>query len=115
MNFSCAPQELHLKIINIWMFICVLNVVSFIGCATVLSSKAAAVLDADQKIVESCKFVGSVTGTSGWGDLVEAVGIRNAKNEAREKATRLNATHIVWTNVEGGHNPQVTANAYRCK
>ena len=92
-----------------------LVMVSFIGCATIPSSKAVAVQDADQRIVESCKFVGSVSGTSGWGDLAEAIGISNAKNEAREKAAQLSATHIVWTLVEGGHNPNVTANAYKCE
>ena len=85
------------------------------GCATVPSKKAENIQDADQQTVKNCEFVGNVSGTSGWGNLAASVGIKNAKNEAREQAAQLNATHIVWTSVLGGYSPSVSGNAYKCK
>lgn len=85
------------------------------GCATTTSHKASIVQDADQEFVKNCVFVGSVSGTSGWGNLAASTGINNAKNEAREQAARLNATHLVWTSVIGGYSPNVSGNAYQCK
>lgn len=85
------------------------------GCATTPSSRASAVQDADQESVKNCEFVGSISGTSGWGNLAASTGINNAKNEAREQAGRLNATHIVWLSVAGGYSPNVSGNAYKCR
>lgn len=87
---------------------------SLSGCATSLSPRASKIQDADQHLVAGCKFVGSVTGTSGMGNIAAATGINNAKNEAREQAVRLNATHIVWFSVAGGYTPTVSGNAYKC-
>ena len=89
--------------------------VAISGCATVPSPAANTVTDADQQSVRNCKFVGSVSGTSGWGNLAASTGITNAKNEAREHAARLGATHIVWLSVVGGYSPSVSGNAYACK
>ena len=85
------------------------------GCATTPSPRASTILDADKNTVANCKFVGSVSGTSGWGNLAASAGINNAKNEAREQAVRLNATHIVWLSVAGGYSPNVSGNAYKCR
>lgn len=85
------------------------------ACATTPSPKANTVQDADQQSVVNCKFVGSVSGTSGWGNIAASAGINNAKNEAREQAAQLNATHIVWLSVAGGYGPAVSGNAYICR
>jgi hypothetical protein len=85
------------------------------GCATTPSSRAGIVKDADERFVANCQFVGNVTGTSGWGNLAASTGINNAKNEAREQAAQLNATHIWWQSIEGGYSPKVSGNAYICK
>ena len=85
------------------------------GCATTLSPSATGLLDADAKMVESCKYVGVVHGSSGWGNLAASTGIQNAKNEAAEKAVALGATHILWTNISGGYSPYVSGRAYMCK
>ncbi len=85
------------------------------GCATSLSPSAARIMDADDKIVQGCTYVGEVNGTSGWGNLAASVGIQNAKNEARENAVALGATHVLWTNISGGYSPYVSGRAYRCK
>ena len=84
------------------------------ACATVPSQSAAAIRDADERTVEHCKFIASVSGTSGWGNLAASAGINNAKNEAREQAAKQGATHIVWTSVNGGYSPNVSGNAYKC-
>ena len=85
------------------------------GCATTKSALATKVLDADEKVVSNCKYLGEVTGTSGWGNLAASTGINNAKNEAFEYAAGLGATHIVWTQISGGYSPFVNGRAYRCE
>lgn len=85
------------------------------GCATSLSPRAVNVKDADFRIVESCQFVGDVHGSSGWGNLAASTGIQNAKNEAREQAASMGATHVVWGGVAGGYSPYVNGKAYICK
>lgn len=85
------------------------------GCATTPSPAAQNVMDADQAMIESCKFIGSVSGSSGWGNLAASTGIINAKNEARGQAARLGATHVVWLSVMGGYSPNVSGNAYKCR
>lgn len=84
------------------------------GCATAPSPRASVVQDADQKLVANCQFAGSVSGTSGWGNMAASAGINNAKNQARDQAAQLNATHIVWLSVEGGYSPAVSGSAYIC-
>ncbi len=65
-------------------------------------------------MVISCKYVGEVQGSSGWGNLAASAGMENAKNEARENAAKLGATHVVWNNIAGGYSPYVSAKAYKC-
>jgi hypothetical protein len=78
------------------------------GCATTPSASAAKVADADENMV------GQVQGSSGWGGLAASTGMENAKNEAREKAAQLGATHIVWQAISGNYTPYVTGHAYSC-
>lgn len=84
------------------------------GCATTPSSSALNVQDADERMVANCEMVGQVSGSSGWGNLAASTGMSNAQAEAREKAARLGATHIVWGAVEGGYSPHATGRAYKC-
>ena len=84
------------------------------GCATSASPQAQAIKDADATTVTACTYVGDVTGTSGVGGLRAATGIENAKNAAREKASAMGATHIVWGSVQGGFGPSVAGKAYKC-
>lgn len=95
--------------------ILLLGSLPFMGCATTKSAMAAKVLQADERMVSNCKYLGDVTGTSGWGNLAASTGINNAKNEALEQAARLGATHVVWTQVFGGYCSFVNGRAYRCE
>jgi LDH2 family malate/lactate/ureidoglycolate dehydrogenase len=85
------------------------------GCATTLTPSAARIMDADMKVTENCQFVGDVHGSSGWGNLAASTGMENAKNEAKEKAAAMGATHIVWTGMAGGYSPYASGKAYLCK
>ena len=84
------------------------------GCATTLSQSAANVKDADMKMTENCKFLGEVCGSSTWGGIEARV--EAAKNEVREKAASLGATHIVWQGISSsGAQIVVSGKAYLCK
>ena len=85
-----------------------------ISCATKLSEQAAMIKDIDIMKTNDCTYVGDVDGTSGLGELSASTGISNAKNEAREKAAKLGATHIAWKVVNGGYSPFVSGQAYQC-
>jgi len=89
-------------------------VASFSGCATSPSTAAARVQEADNQMVAGCKYLGDVQGSSGWGNLAASAGMENAKNEARDSAAKLGATHVVWNNITGGYSPYVSAKAYKC-
>lgn len=65
-------------------------------------------------MVSGCKFVGYVSGTSGWSGVAADAGEANAQNEAREKAAKLGATHIVWQTVHSGWGSTANGNAYLC-
>lgn len=84
------------------------------GCAVAPSAAAAGVHEADASMVASCQYVGEVQGSSGWGNLAASAGMENAKNEARERASKLGATHVVWNNIAGGYSPYVSGKAYKC-
>lgn len=101
---------MNLKLVLIGVLVILLA-----GCATTPSPAAQNIMDADHSMVSSCKFIGSVSGSSGWGNLAASTGISNAKNEARAQAAKLGATHIVWLSVMGGYSPNVSGNAYKCR
>ncbi len=97
-------------------FLCaaVLACICLSGCAVAPSAAASRVQEADAQMVASCKYIGEVQGSSGWGNLAASAGMENAKNEARENAAKLGATHILWNNIAGGYSPYVSGKAYRC-
>lgn len=100
---------------NKFFILCVVAATFFhFGCATHLSGPASTIQDANTAIVQKCKYLADVAGSSGWGNIAASTGIENAKNEAREKAAKLGATHIVWGTVQGGYSPFVSGQAYQC-
>lgn len=92
--------------------ICVL---ALAGCTTTLSQAGSGVVQADEKMVAACQFLGTVEGSSGFGNIAASTGMQNAKNQATEKAASMGATHIVITSVTGGYSPAAQGRAYRCK
>lgn len=92
-----------------FMVICLLN-----GCAVAPSAAATHVQEANAQMIASCQYLAEVQGSSGWGNLAASAGMENAKNEAKESAAKLGATHIVWNTVAGGYAPYVSGKAYKC-
>ena len=97
------------RLLTILMGVCVCA-----SCTTRLTKEASQVLIADDRMVDHCKLLGLVSGSSGWGNLAASAGQINARNEAQERAARMGATHIVWIAVEGGYSPSASARAYDC-
>ncbi|MET0332178.1 MAG: DUF4156 domain-containing protein [Dyella sp.] len=85
-----------------------------VGCVVAPSQSARQVQDADQAMVAGCRYVGDVAGWSGWGGLASGAGMANAQSDARDKAARLGASHIVWSSVAAGYTPSASGKAYRC-
>ena len=84
------------------------------GCQTSLSKRASTVTEAPAEAVGACEFVGPVFGTSQWGMNAAPTGIVNSKNEAREQAYQLGATHVVWQAEVGAWTSSVVGRAYKC-
>ena len=118
-NNSCSKNDneqgfySHLIMIN--LILCITVHISLIGCATTPSQSGAKILDADANTAPNCLFLGDVDGSSGWGNRAASIGIENAKNEAREKAAAMGATHIFWNSMVRGFKSYVSGNAYKCK
>lgn len=112
MHFYEVAMSYHRRVLGT---ICSLLCLSLSACATAPSQSASVVRDADERTVANCQFLANVSGTSGWGNLAASAGINNAKNEGREQAAQLGATHIVWNVVQGGYSPYVSGNAYKCQ
>ena len=70
---------------------------SLCSCSTAPSERASRIKEADPKMVDACTYVGEVEGTSMWGGPGgHGAAVNNSKNEARDQAAELGATHIVW-------------------
>jgi len=85
------------------------------NCTTTLSTKARTVVEADEKAVEGCAYVGIFNGTSGWGGTAATdLGATNAKNAVFERAAKKGATHVVFVSLTGGMFTKAAGKAYRC-
>jgi len=90
------------------------------GCSSTPSapsSVARSVSEGDPAVLNrDCKLLGTVSGRSLFGGAEEAR-VQNAMNDAREKAAKMGATHIVFlaadtTGILSRGN--ASARAYRC-
>jgi hypothetical protein len=85
------------------------------ACATAPSERAASVKDADPKMVETCTYLGEVEGTSMFGGPGgHGAAVNNSKNEARDQAAAMGATHVVWNNMTESTLTAVAGRAYKC-
>ena len=85
------------------------------GCAT-FSPKPPGIMEAGERMVTGCKFLGMVEGSSGWGWFVQEDALERAEVEALHKAAAMGATHLVWTQVESkGWSQRVEGRAYDCR
>ena len=86
------------------------------GCASVPSSQAAAVREADAKQVTQCALISTIRGKSLLSGGV-STSAANALVDAKEQAAGLGANVIVIQRVDGGSTyapASATVKAYRC-
>ena len=98
-----------------FLFFSVIAIFMLNGCATALSQSAARIIDGDLRTMENCQLLGDVHGSSGWWELGTSAGLENAKNECREKAASMGATHIVWHSISGGLSSTASGTVCFCK
>lgn len=84
------------------------------GCVTSPTAGGSLVRDADDRMVESCEYIGDVGGSSGWGGAAARRGVESSRNQARNQAADRGGTHIVWSDAAGGYSPSAFGRAYRC-
>lgn len=75
---------------------------AIVGCASTPTPKAASIVEADERMVVECKFLGSVFGDTAYGGFANDLAANNAKVDLLEKAAKLGATHVVITSLHGG-------------
>jgi hypothetical protein len=86
-----------------------------LGCATALTPEAAKIQEADEEMVKSCKFLGSMTGKSSLGIALPETGEANAKADLLKKAAVKGVTHVIWKEVWfSGWGWRVNARTYKC-
>lgn len=84
------------------------------SCTNALTPAGSTVVEADEKMVAQCTFVGSVSGISMIGNT-KAQGMERARNSAKNNAAELGATHVVLGDMlpaSGSYN--ISGKAYRC-
>jgi hypothetical protein len=108
------PTSSFAKEVSMRKLLLLLCVLSLAACAA--SPKAKGIQEADSQMVADCISLGSVEAYSGWGGcLCQGVGSSSAKNQALNKAAKLDATHIVWSDQKSGFmGAKFTGQAYRC-
>ena len=97
-----------------------------IGCSTTTlpvtethtedkKEKVVSVKPATEEQVKTCEYLDDIIGTSSFYGVFATKGIKNAKEEAINKATDIGATHIVWkSNSLTYGSTAITGMAYRC-
>jgi hypothetical protein len=86
---------------------------SLSACAYYPSAAANKIIEASERELSQCRLLGQVYGDSG-NLFFSSVGVQVAKDNAKEQASRLGATHIFWTEENVRVNPYFVGKAYRC-
>lgn len=74
------------------------------------------VLEADDRMVEGCAYLGDVTASSGWGGLAQGLGQSRARSSAFRRAAKKGATHLVWSRQSSGYaGANASGRAYKCE
>jgi len=65
--------------------------------------------------VVGCRYLDTVSGSSGWYGVNAGLGLSNARAEALSQALALGANRVVWIPLAQGYgSTHATAKAYRC-
>ena len=95
-----------------WLVVTVaVAVFGYVGSA---SSHGPKIVDADDAAVASCTFLQVVDGRSVFGERLKTQGIAKAKEDARNEAAKLGATHIVWDKAMSTDVTTISGKAYHC-
>jgi hypothetical protein len=89
------------------------------SCATPPPPKALPVIEANEKMIENCNYLGNVTGSirAGYLFMSEKERVDNCRRLAKEQAFQLGATHV-WFRMYGedpSGAPFLTGQAFRCR
>jgi hypothetical protein len=76
--------------------------------------RAAKIADATEADVAHCTFLDTVDGRSVFGERLKGPAVEKAKEDARGKAGKLGATHIVWGTPNSTDVTTISGKAYRC-
>src|SRR5687767_12657132 len=72
------------------------------------------VVEADEKMVADCQFLGNVQGVAMWANGPRHE-VKRAVGSAKQEAEKLGATHIILGEPQvAGRSRQVPGRAYRC-
>lgn len=99
------------------VFQIVVAVLAF-GSIACLSQNAAIpqsnVIEADEKMVADCQFLGNVQGVAMWANGPQHE-VKRAVGSAKQEAEKLGATHIILGEPQvAGRSRQVPGRAYKC-
>ena len=83
-------------------------------CGTSTAYAAPTVKDAVEADVAKCTFLQDVQGRNALGERLKEHAVKNAKEEARAKAAKAGATHIVWGAISSTDITTIDAKAYKC-
>jgi hypothetical protein len=82
--------------------------------AATLPAHAAKIVDATDADVAKCTFLKDVDGRSVFGERLRGPAVEKAKEDARGKAAKLGATHIVWGKPSSTDITTISGKAFRC-
>ncbi len=89
------------------------NMLLISGCVYYPSPSANNITISSDREVAECKLLGQVYGDSGK-LLFSSAGVQVARDQVKDKAFRIGATHISILEENVRVNPYVLARAYRC-
>ena len=101
-NTFCSKKQLKHSSYLLPLFLFSLVLV-FAACAhkpspeeAKLEEAAQNIVETDQKRMQDCQYLGSVTVTGKVNPMFSQRGMRKTKEQVRRKAVLLEATHLVW-------------------
>ena len=94
-------------------FLIVFSQLLISGCAYYPSKRSIGIVESDYKDVAKCKLVGQVYGDQKAMPFL-AVGLEIAKDEAKDRAAMIGATHVSWDELNTRGAPFAIGRAYQC-
>ena len=98
------------------IFILMMTVLVCVGCATALTQRGMQIQITQPAEVDDCRYLDDITRRSSIGGVYADEGIKSARNLVLNDAAQMGATHIVWSQIEGGYSgATASAKVYRCR